>query len=31
LIDQSLNGLFGGLAGSYLTLVLLGFFMEKIT
>jgi ABC-type uncharacterized transport system permease subunit len=26
-----LNGLFGGLAGSYLTLALLGFFMENIT
>ena len=25
------NGLFGGLAGSYLTLALLGFFMENIT
>lgn len=26
-----LNGIFGGLGGSYLTLALLGFFMENIT
>jgi len=30
-ISAMVNGFFGGLAGSYLTLALLGFFMENIT
>jgi ABC-type uncharacterized transport system permease subunit len=30
-VTSLLNGIFGGLAGSYLTLALLGFFQENIT